>query len=125
MVILDSNAILRVVLKDNIEMENIVKKTLLEQYCLITVEVVAEVVYVLTKVYKLDRIIVFDSLKYIFEISNVTVLKKEIVFLAFNFFVDTNLSFVDSLLVSYSKIENYDVLIFDKELKKYLAKTNK
>jgi len=123
MVILDTNAILRVILKDNIEMESIVKSTLLEQSCLITVEVVAEVVYVLTKVYQINRKAVANMLQNFFRIKNIRISKREVVSFALTLFGNSNLSFVDALLVSYSKIENCDVLTFDKELKKYLANT--
>jgi predicted nucleic-acid-binding protein len=122
MVILDTNSILRFVLKDNLEMSDIVKKTINEQSCLVPVEIVAELVYVLTKVYDIDRVLVSNTLKDFFEISNVNVLKYEIVNFALTLFANTNLDFVDSLLISYSKIENYDILTFDKELKKYLLK---
>ena len=120
MVILDTNAILRYILKDNSEMADIAEKILDEQYCLITVEIVAELVYVLTKVYKLDRKLVSNTLQNFFEISNVTVIKEETVCFALTLFGNSNLDFVDSILVSYSKIEGYDVLTFDKEIKKYL-----
>jgi len=120
MVMLDTNAILRLVLKDNAEMEKVVKNTLIKQLCFIPIEVVAEAIYVLTKVYKLERLLIATTLKDFFEISNVYVFKKEIVYSALNLFANSNLDFVDCLLVSYSKIENYDVLTFDKELKKYL-----
>ena len=122
MVILDTNSILRFVLKDNVEMSDIVKKTINEQPCFIPIEIVAELVYVLTKVYKIDRNLVSNTLKDFFELSNVNVLKYEVVNFALVLFANTNLDFVDSLLIAYSKIENYDVLTFDKELKKYLLK---
>ena len=76
MVILDTNAILRVILKDNIEMESIVKSTLLEQSCLITVEVVAEIVYVLTKVYQINRNAVANMLQNFFRIKKYQNFKK-------------------------------------------------
>ena len=122
MVILDTNSILRFVLKDHLEMSDIVKKTIYEKSCFVPIEIVAEVVYVLSKVYKVNRILVSNTIKDFFEISNVNVFKYEIINSALNLFAITNLDFVDCLLVSYSKVENYDVLTFDKELKKYLVK---
>ena len=122
MVILDTNSILRFVLKDNLEMSDIVKKTINEQPCFIPIEIVAELVYVLTKVYKIDRVLVANTLKDFFELSNVNLLKYEVVNFALNLFANTKLDFVDSLLIAYSKIENYEVLTFDKEVKKYLLK---
>ena len=122
MVILDTNSILRFVLKDNVEMSDIVKKTINEQPCFIPIEIVAELVYVLTKVYKIDRVLVANTLKDFFELSNVNLLKYEVVNFALNLFANTKLDFVDSLLIAYSKIENYEVLTFDKEVKKYLLK---
>ena len=121
MVILDTNSILRFLLKDNLEKADIVMKTITEQSCFIPIEVVAELVYVLTKVYKIERTTVSTTIKDFFEINNINVFKKEIICFALNLFANTKLDFVDSLLISYSKIENYEVLTFDSELKKYLA----
>ena len=122
MVILDTNSILRFVLKDNLEMSDIVKKTINEQPCLVPIEIIAELVYVLTKVYKIDRSLVSNTLKDFFEMNNINILKYEVVNFALTLFANTKLDFVDSLLIAYSKIENYDVLTFDKELNKYLLK---
>jgi len=124
MVILDTNSILRFVLKDNLEMSDIVKKTIKEQTCFIPIEIVSELVYVLTKVYKIDRTIVAITLKDFFDLSNINVFQYEVVNFALTLFANTKLDFVDSLLISYSKIENYEVLAFDKELNKYLEDKN-
>jgi predicted nucleic-acid-binding protein len=120
MVMLDTNAILRFMLQDNKNMADIVENTIKEQPCFVPVEVVAELVYVLTKTYKIDRMLATTTLKDFLEISNVNTPKQKIICFALALFASTKLDFVDSLLVAYSKIENYDVLTFDKELKKYL-----
>ena len=53
MVLFDTNVILRYILQDNPEMAENVEQQLSNSICLIPVEVVAEVVCVLSKVYKI------------------------------------------------------------------------
>ena len=54
MVILDANVILRYLLNDNEEMALEAEKVIKAQNALVTIEVIAEVVYVLKRVYAID-----------------------------------------------------------------------
>lgn len=55
MKILDANMILRYLINDNIEMADYVENLIETTEVLILPEVIAEVVYVMTRVYKLER----------------------------------------------------------------------
>jgi predicted nucleic-acid-binding protein len=72
MVILDTNAILRYILRDNLTMAAEVKSLLQIENCLIPVEVVAEIVYVLTKVYNVERDVVAKTLGCVINLMLIT-----------------------------------------------------
>jgi predicted nucleic-acid-binding protein len=120
MVIFDTNAIIRYLLQDNELMADIVEKQLSENLCIVPVEVSAEIIYVLTKVYDIDRQTVSKTLKDFFEIMNVQVVKKNVVIYALNVFSITKLDYVDCLLIGYNKMENAQIFTFDKAINKYL-----
>ena len=115
--LLDANAILRFLLNDNEEMakktEDVIKKGAFTKEV-----VVAEVVYVLCGVYKIERACVsskiVELLQFI-DIENPEFLKK-----AMEIFADFSLDFVDCLLIAYNKVLDIDVFSFDKKLNKKL-----
>ncbi|MDR1918780.1 MAG: PIN domain-containing protein [Tannerellaceae bacterium] len=120
MVLLDTNAIVRYLLQDNAEMAEAVKKELNAEDCHITVEVVAETVYVLSKVYKVERHLIAKTLEGVVETSDSLVAEPEVVLHAGLIYASTNLDFIDCLLVGYAKIKGHKVFTFDKALKKRL-----
>ncbi len=120
MVLFDTNAILRYLLQDNREMADSVERRLTEDVCHIPVEVVCELAYVLSGVYKVERKIIARTLTDLADMANVRVAKDEVVRYAFGVFASSTLDFVDCLLVGYAKEKRYDVVTFDKKLQKQL-----
>ena len=120
MVIFDTNAILRYILRDNLGMAAEVKNQLSSEPCFIPVEVVAEMVYVLSKVYKVERDVISKTIANITYINNIKIAQKEVVLHALRVYANTPLDFVDCLLIGYAKEENYTVFTFDKKLRKIL-----
>ena len=119
MVIFDTNAILRYILRDNLAMVAKVKKQLLSEDCFIPVEVVAEIIYVLSKVYSVERDIVAKTVTDIANVSNITVAQKNVVLHALRVYASTTLDFVDCLLIGYAKKEGYTIFTFDKKLRNF------
>ncbi len=122
MVLFDTNALLRYVLQDNKEMADSVEQQLSDNVCYIPVEVIAECVYVLSKVYNVEREIVAQTLTGIAGLNNIRVSKDEVVQYALGLFSSSMLDFVDCLLVGYTKEKRYSVFTFDKKLQKQLDK---
>jgi predicted nucleic-acid-binding protein len=120
MVILDTNAILRYVLQDNQTMADEVEQQLFSEVCFIPVEVVAEIVYVLSKVYSVNRDVVAKTITNISFLSSITIAQKIVVLHALRVYAATTLDFVDCLLIGYAKEEKYTVFTFDKKLRKIL-----
>ena len=121
-IILDANAILRYVLDDIKEQADAVEKTLENEIVLILPEVIAEVVYVLTKYYNQPRNTSAEHLLHFLEDADCN----SIVLLnALKTFGKSNLDFVDCLLYEYAKQPGYKVLSFDKGLSKLIKGINK
>ena len=116
---IDANIILRFLLADNEDMFKISKEIMREQVYLSN-EVVAEIIYVLEKVYKFDRKIIFDRLYGIMNLTNIFNFDKRFVLKALEIYKTTKLDFVDCLLCAYSEID--EIKTFDKKLLKCIDK---
>jgi len=120
MVIVDANAILRIILSDNAEMVEKVKKLILQNEVLIKNEVMAEILYVLIKTYKIQKEETCRCLLALLEIKNVCFESKEIIRLAIQTYQQNNIDFVDCLLYAYHIIDKIDVFTFDKKMIKLI-----
>lgn len=88
--------------------------------CRVYVEVIAEAVYVLAKTYKLGRMIVQQSLTGFLQNENIETPNRAVVETALRCFGETQLDFVDCLMVGYAIVEGHHILTFDKELMRRL-----
>ncbi|MDR2147872.1 MAG: PIN domain-containing protein [Tannerella sp.] len=120
MVIFDANVILRLVLQDNPAMVEEAKKRLSQDICFIPVEVVAEIVYVLSRVYGVERTVVAQTLTDVASVKNVTFAQQHVVLHALRVYASTAFDFVDCLLAGYAEEDQYTIFTFDKKLRKYL-----
>jgi len=111
--LIDANVILRYLLND-------VEETATEAEKIIKIgawtlpEVIAEVIYVLKSVYKVERGEISNAILKILE--EIEVERKNIVFESVKIFSETNLDFVDCILIAYYRIENVEIFSFDKKL---------
>lgn len=118
MVILDANMILRFLLNDNTEMAIEARQYISTGKAFVTIEVVAEVVYVLKGVYRLDRKMISNALLRFLPLvgcQNEDVLK-----LGLETFAAENLDFVDCVLYAYHRVDNAQIATFDQKLLKLL-----
>ena len=122
MTILDTNTILRCILQDNEDTATLVDKQMASEECLVFPEVVAEIVFVLFKVYRLDRKEIAHSVSVILRHKNIRVPHKAVVETALRYFGETKLDFVDCLLVGYALIDGHRIFTFDTELTKHLSR---
>ena len=127
-VVIDANVILRYFLRDN---EALFRKA--DQFfteilsgkkkALVIQSVIAEVVYVLQKVYGVKRREIADVLSDFIKMKGVSVSDKEAVLSALEIYANENLDFVDCMICAYGK--NYEVLTFDKKISRFLKKKRK
>ncbi|MCL2322043.1 MAG: PIN domain-containing protein [Oscillospiraceae bacterium] len=118
--IVDANVILRLILNDNKEMVQKSKNVIRTYNIVIKNEVLAEVVYVLQKVYKVTKLEICDILLKFIAIDEIEAESKEFLNCALTVFKNNNIDFVDCLLYAYNKIEGNKVFTFDKALNKLL-----
>lgn len=118
MILLDANYILRYLVRDNEEMYIIAKETILNNACMVLNEVVAEVVYVLEKVYKVPKPELVVAVSAFLVKPNISMpSKKSDTLQALKYYEEKNIDFVDAYLCALK--DDYDVRTFDKKLLKY------
>ena len=125
--LIDANVLLRYLLKDD---ETLFKKAyeLLErvkdgkEFIIIPESVLAECVYVLLRIYKVDRQIITEKLKLLFLYKGVVNPDKEDLIDSINLFGKTNLSIVDCILCAKSVNNKMSIFTFDDELKSICRK---
>ena len=111
--LIDANVILRYLLGDNEEMQSEAEKVI-DEGAFTLPEVLAEVVYVLTKVYGSGREEVCKVLKDLLE--DVGIDNKRCILEALSLFEDTSLDFVDCILIGRNKVKGEKIFSFDKKL---------
>lgn len=111
--LLDTNAILRYLLNDNERQAEAVAESV-RAGAFTTTEVIAEAVYVLSGVYKMTR----EEVSWVIHcvLLDVKVDNLKALRYALGLFNQTNLDFVDCLLVAYHKVLGVEILSFDKKL---------
>lgn len=114
MILLDANYILRFLLQDNQNMYEISKECIVNHHCMIPNEVFAEVVFVLLKVYHVNKENIKNILSQFLQYENIIMDSKQAIIDALETFAHKNLDFVDAILCIRAK--EYDVRTFDKKL---------
>lgn len=122
MKLFDANVILRYILNDNETMAQKVENLLESSQVFVPIEVIAEVVYVLLKVYKVERREISNTIDDFISIPSVQTTSDKVIKVATVHFASDNLDFVDCLLIGYKQIEMYDIITFDKKLVNFLNK---
>ncbi len=118
MVLLDANLVLRYLLNDNVEMADKAEQYLASGTTAITIEVVAEIVYVLRSVYSLERDTIAGTIKGFLELVHCQ--ERDVLNLALDTYGERNLDFVDCVLYGYHKVKGAEIATFDKKLLKLL-----
>jgi len=123
MVIFDANMILRYLLNDNEAMVKKAKHYLIAGNVYVTIEVIAEVVYVLKGVYKMERPILVDKVTDFLDLVDCKDLK--VLHMALSTYGEHNLDFVDCVLYAYNRIDGCEIATFDKKLLQVLGNVEK
>ena len=120
MVLFDANMILRYLLNDNLEMADKAEQYLDGGDISVTIEVIAEVVYVLKGVYSMERKIIVDTIKEFLELVGCQ--ERDVLNIALDTYGECNLDFIDCVLYGYHTVKGIDIATFDKKLLKLIGK---
>lgn len=118
MVMLDTNMILRYLLDDNEEMASAAEQIIQEENVQVSIEIMAEVVYVLKGVYHIERKKIGEKL--LDFLDEVSAAEPEVLKLGIKTYAEHNLDFPDCVLYAYNKVKGYEIKTFDKKLNKLL-----
>ncbi len=121
--IIDANWILRYLLHDDetlfAKASDVLEKAKTGgEKILIPESVLAECIYVLLKIYRVDRIAVAEKMGDLFSYKGVVNPDREDLVEAIHLFGRANFSIVDCLLLAKSKNHGWPLLTFDKDLEK-------
>ena len=119
---LDTNVVLRYLLRDN-EAQAQIAKDLIEGGAFLLPEVLMETSHVLRTFYEVDRQKISTQLLIV--LDWVEMEHKAVMIRAVEIFAETKLDFVDCILAAYHELENIDVFTFDKKLNNVLKREEK
>ena len=114
----DANILLRYILNDHKELSLKAKEIIDRQVVEIPIEVLCEVIYVLSGHYNIDRKSISTELKRFFNQTQCILPHREAVLRGIEYFNTISLDFVDCVLAGYKEVENDEIFTFDKKLKK-------
>lgn len=115
---IDANVILRYLLNDSLEISSKARELISSGNMYTKPEIITEVIYVLKRVYQIDR----SSIRtFIYSmLDDISCAEDKCVRMAMNIYSLTSLDFVDCLLIAYHRINKENVFSFDKKLNKHL-----
>ena len=115
--LIDANVILRYILND-IKEQYEQAVSVIADGAFTTPEILAEVVYVLKRVYQTERSEICDSLVTVLDLIDIE--NKGAILHALSVYKDTSFDFVDCILIGRNQVLRDEVFTFDKKLNKRL-----
>lgn len=120
---IDANYFLRFILKDSLSQWKIAnsyfEKAKQEKIKLVFLtEVILEIEYVMRKVYKLDRKLIFKYISTLLVINSFEIVDREILKMAILIYLNKNIDLVDVILFYKAKSKQAEILSFDKDFDK-------
>ena len=122
-VLLDANVIIRFLTRDHeahyLEAEKIFTNIEAgEMDAMIPDFILAEIVYVLRRIYKVEKANISLSLKKLLMYEHIYTNNHLITFEALDIYANKNIDFADALLCAKKNLEGYEVISFDKDVKR-------
>lgn len=124
MSIVDANIILRYILDDHAELSPKAAEILEQQTATLPIEAACEVVYVLQKVYSVDRKTIQQQLTDLLNEALVMMDKPEVFLKAIEYYSTSSLDFVDTLLCAYHIVEKQEIFTFDNKLNQFIRRAD-
>lgn len=112
----DANTMIRCIIGDSREKILELEELRTTQKIIYTIEVIAEVVYVLTKVYNIPRIETSQAIIRFLKSRNIMCKNEEVVIRALQLFAENRLDFVDNVLLAYHQVTGISIYSYDRKL---------
>ena len=119
MKIVDANVVLRYLLNDIEDQARLATNYLEQNKVFIPIEVVAEIVYVLERVYKINRKEISSKLTCLIAYPNIVNDNKDLINESFIIYATRKIDFVDCILCAYKVVLGAEILTFDKKIKNF------
>ncbi|WLF84764.1 PIN domain-containing protein [Moraxella sp. ZY210820] len=119
---IDTNILLRYILKDNLELAEQASCIISENKTICLNAVVYEAIHVMKNVYHIERTHIADELYGLFEDDIIGSENKKVILKTLTIFKETSLDFIDCLLIAEYMIHGTAVASFDKKLKNYIKR---
>jgi len=117
---IDANIILRYILEDHAELSPRAKKIIGENIVETPIEALCEVVFVLSRIYHINRKDIANTLLDFYENTNCILPHRDAIIKGIEYFGEKVLDFVDCILAGYYEAENTAIYTFDEKLGKLL-----
>ncbi|MBP6741062.1 MAG: PIN domain-containing protein [Leptospiraceae bacterium] len=126
MQIADTNTILRFLLKDNpTQYEKAEEVFDSNEKIFVPDEIIAEVVYVLQKVYSIPREEIKYKLLHFLSYENITLDEIDTITNALDAYANSNLDYADCVVYAHAKSKKSDIFSFDKGLLNFFKRNKK
>ena len=112
----DANTMIRCIIGDDDQKIQELQEIRATQKIIYTMEVIAEVVYVLTEVYDVSREDVSEAIQRFLKARNIVCSNGEIVVKSLQLFGENHLDFVDNILLAYHQIRGVTIYSYDRKL---------
>ena len=120
MVLIDANVMLRFLTDEQNERWAEGIRLIESGECFTLPEIISEVVYVLEKVYRVERVKVRESVVRVLEY--VAIVQPEVILSALTYYVAYGVDFVDGILVSRALLLDDTVFTFDRKVQKLIQR---
>jgi len=122
-ILLDTNIIIRLLMRDNEEHYKIAHTFFTnleagEKNAILLDIIMGEIIYVLKSYYKQDKKYIVDRLKVLLQYENLEVSNRAIIIESLEIYEKRNIDFADALLCAKKNLEGYEVMSFDKDVKR-------
>jgi len=122
-ILLDTNILIRFLVRDHeehyiksVEIFRAIEEDRIE--ALLMNFILAEVVYVLKRIYKYDKIEIASTLKKLLLYKNLYTENKLITFEALDIYAEKNIDFADALLCAKKNLEGFEIISFDRDIER-------
>ena len=125
MSMVDANIVLRYLLDDHAELSAKASIILEQEKVILPIEAACEVVYVLQKVYTVNREEIQQLLTDLLNETLVIMEKPDVFVKALEYYGSSTLDFVDTLLCAYHTVEGQEVFTFDNKLNQFIQRADR